>query len=514
VRAVTDPRLTAWLAPVAAPAAEPRFHPAFETVRAETAKLDSPAGGPPDWAAVLGAGDVFLRQVGKDLVVATSLAVALAHREGARGLTTGLTLLTALLGAADTAPSRPRARANALAFFVARSECAWDGRPPERDRALLEALAEPIAALGRCATESLGSDAPSLRGLSDRVQRAKESLPTPAATAAVTPTPEAEPKAVFAAPPPLPPSEPPAARAESIPTQLRKNAAALAEIAGLMRASSPLDADALRVLLVALYLPMTAPPPTSRGVRTALPPPSKLTLDTIERLAADGAPDAIAKEILAALERNRLALDLHVHLSRALDRAGDAATEAKRVHAHELRGLHERLPTLVTLEFSDGTPFAAPATREMFEALAKRTVAESVIAPSASPLETARELARDGRVAEALALASRARTEAPSARARFEATLALAGLAEQARALPLAEELHAALLRELDERQVEAWEPELAASALAAHLRLVRGTPGKESLAKTLFGRLAVVDPTAALAFAHPAHATPQRPVR
>lgn len=526
---MSDARLTIWLAPIATPATEPRFHPAYESVRIETAKLDSPSAGPPDWAAVLASGDLFLREVGKDLVVATSLAIALGHREGARGLSTGLELVTALLRAPGASPPRPRARANALAFLATRGESLWDARPPERERAVLEALSLSLAALGSCASETLGSDAPSFRGLSERAQRARESLPVEPALPPPPPplvaTPETN--AVFAAPPPvlpppaptppappLPSSDALAPRPESIPTLLRKHAASILETAAQMRTGSPLDPDALRVLLVALYLPISAPPPTSRGARTALAPPPKLTLDAIERLSENGAPDAIGREVLGALERNRLALDLHVHLARALDRAGDAGAQARRVHRHELTGLHARLPTLATLEFSDGTPLAAPATRELLDALVRGPEVAPAEGSTLSPLQTARDLARDGRLTEALALATRARTEAPSGRARFEATLGLAAIAEEARALPLAEELHAALLRELDDRRVDAWDPELAAMALVAHLRFARGAAGKEALAKALFGRLAVVDPTAALAFATPAHATPAKTIR
>jgi type VI secretion system protein VasJ len=518
VRAVSDARLALWLAPVATPHAEPRFHPTYETVRSETAKLDSPAAGPPDWAAVLSAGDVFLREVGKDLVVATSLAIALGHREGTRGLATGLDLVGALARAKETAPARPRARANALAFLVARGESLLDGRPPERDRAALDALSRSIEAALASASDALGADAPSFRPLVDRVQRARASLPSEVAPAPAPPPPE--PRAVFEPPPP-PPTPPPlsssetvATRPDSIPTQLRKSAAALLETALLMRAASPLDADALRVLLVALYLPMSASPPTTRGARTSLPPPPKLALDSIERSATDAAPDALVRDILSALERNRLALDLHLHLARALDRAGERGAAAKSVHAHELRGLVTRLPSLSSLEFSDGSPFATPPTREMFDELARGPA--PALADAASPplRETARELARDGRLPDALALASRARNEAPSGRARFEATLVLASIAEEARALPLAEELHASLLRELEERRIDAWDPDLAASALVAHLRFVRGAPGKEALAKALFGRLAVVDPTLALTFATTAHATPAKTVR
>ncbi len=511
-----SPRLSAWLGAVASPAAEPRFHPAYEAVRAETAKLDSPAAGPPDWAAVVASSDVFLREVGKDLVVATSLAVALGHREGASGLGTGIDLVLALLRAPDTTPTRARARANALAFLVTRGESVWDSRPAERERAVLDALLSSISALDACASETLGGEAPSFRGLSERARRAKESLPSE--TPPPPPVAVEAPAADFAAPPPplapAAPIEPIAPRAESIPTQLRKHAAALLDTAAQMRAPSPLDADALRVWLVSLYLPISSPPPTARGARTALPPPPKLALDAIERLSADAPPESVVREVLGAIERNRLALDLHLHLSRALERAGEAAAEARRVHRHELLGLHARLPTLASLEFSDGTPLAGPATRELLDGLVRAPDLAQEDAESASPLRAARELARDGRFTEALGLASRARSEAPSGRARFEATLGLAAIAEEARALPLAEELHAALLRELDDGRVDAWEPELAASALAAHLRFVRARPGQEALAKTLFGRLAVVDPTAALSFANPVHATVAKTAR
>lgn len=507
-------RVDAWLGPIASPSLEPRFHPTYETIRSETAKLDSPTSSPPDWAAVAASGDLFLRDVGKDLVVATSLAVALGYREGARGLTAGIDLVTGLLRTPDAAPPRARARANALAFLSARVEALWDGRPPERERAALDSLSRSIASLDACATEMLGNDAPSFRGLSDRVARALAALPGAVAPAAPPPPAAEEPPAVFAPPPPLPSSEPLVPRAESLPTLVRKHAAALLETAAQMRATAPLDADALRVLLVSLYLPITAPPPTSRGARTSLPPPPKLAIETIERLSEAAPPEAVVREVLGALERNRLALDLHLQLARALERAGEPGADARRVHRHELTGLHARLPILASLEFSDGTPLAAPATREMLDGLLAPTKPPAAPEPTESPMAAARALAREGRLTEALSLAGRVRNGASSGRRRFDATLGLAAIAEEARAFPLAEELHAALLREVDDRKIDAWDPELAAAALVAHLRFVRAVPGKEALAKSLFGRLAVLDPAVALGFATPPHATAAKTVR
>src|SRR5262249_23183681 len=148
---------------------------------------------------------------------------------------------------------------------------------------------------------------------------------------------------VFVQPPPMPSptvattSEALPDRAEQVPAFVRRTATQLIAAAALGRSASPLDADAIRMMLVALYLPITAAPETTRERRTALPAPPKLALETLKRQQATASAETLVRDALGALERSRFTLDLHVVLGGALDRAG--AVRAASAHRHEIVGL-------------------------------------------------------------------------------------------------------------------------------------------------------------------------------
>ena len=490
----TDARLARWTAPLTTPSAEPCAHPAFDAIRNELAKLESPTAGHPDWSEVVRVGDSFLTEVGRDLVVGAALASALAHREGLSGIALGARLVTQLVSDASVAPPRPRARANALATFLARAELAFD-ESKDRPRAALEAIEIAATELGAAAS-ALGDDAPSTRALMDRARAALAALPAPIAA---TPAP------IFAPPPPVVPMASPSTeslpdRADQVPAFVRRVCAQLVPAASLLRGPSPVGADAIRLTLVALYLPITSAPDTTQGARTALPTPPKLMLETLAKQQASA--ETLVQGALAALERHRFALDLHAILARALDRTSPAAAA---VHRHEVRGLCARLPELLDREFSDGSRFASADTRALFASWETTTVTTCEL--EEDPLAEMKSLAREGRIAEALAVGTRVRRHATSGRARFEATLAMALVAEDARSLALATELHAELLTEIDRHALDTWDPTLVVAAIRASVRV--GTDPRAA-----FARVARIDARAAFEISSSLHATPGKTVR
>lgn len=490
----TDARFVRWTAPLATPSTEPRAHLAFDGIRNELAKLESPTAGSPDWSEIVRLGDVFLGEVGRDLVVGSALAAALSHREGLRGLTLGARLVAHLVSDASVTPPRPRARANAVATFLARAELAFD-ESKDRSRAALDALELAVTELA-AATSTLGDDGPSTRGLMDRVRAALAALPAPVASS---------PAPIFAPPPPVVPTASPSSeslpdRADQVPAFVRRVSAQLVPAASLLRGLSPIGAEAIRLTLVALYLPITSAPETTQGARTSLPSPPKLVLETLGKPHASA--ETLVQGTLAALERHRFALDLHAILARALDRASPAAAA---VHRHEVRGLCARLPELLDREFSDGTRFASADTRSLFASWEATTTTSPQ--QEEDPLSALKTLAREGRVADALAMGTQLRQRATSGRARFEVTLAMALVAEDARSLPLATELHAELLADIDRHALDTWDPTLVVAAIRAAVRV-----GSDP--RAAFARLARIDARAAFEISSSLHATPGKTVR
>ncbi len=504
-----DARLARWTAPLAASSAEPRAHPSFEAIREETTKLDAAALAGPDWELVVRHGDEFLSSVGRDLLVGAALAAGLAHREGVAGATLGARVLSALLADATTLPPRPRARANALALFLSRAELALESSK-DRSRAGLEVLRGAVDEL-EVAAATLGAEAPSLRVLREQTARILASLPAPAAEPPPPPLPTSAP--VFVMPPPAPAPVPGVLealpdRAEQVPAFLRRTSGTLLGAAALLRAASSTDAEALRLGLVALYLPVSQVPEATQGARTALAAPPKLVLESVAKAAATAPALQAVREALSAIEKHRFALDFHVHLARALGRA--EAREAAALHRREIDALLARLPTLAERQFSDGTPFASSEARAWLEP-ASRSLDPAASVPVDDPWDEVRALAREGRAADALARGAALAETGPSARDRFALRTRLAALAEELLALPLAAELYAALADDAARRGLDEWDPALVAPVLVGLLRIA---PAGDATRGPAFARLARVSPSAALAVCTRSHATPAKPGR
>ncbi|MFO0684442.1 MAG: TssA family type VI secretion system protein [Sandaracinus sp.] len=507
--ATSDPRLARWTDARPPAGLELRAHPSFELVREETAKLEATTGAGPDWALVLRHGDELLSKVGRDVVVGAALASALAHREGVAGTALGARLLAALLADASALPTRARARANAMALFLGRAELVL-ASAKEADRGRLVALGDALDAL-ESAAASLESEAPSMHALKDAAARLLAALPAPAPEVIPPPPPLPPSTPVFVLPPPAAPALPPSPlealpdRAEQVPSFLRRTSSALIAAAALVRGPTPLDAEALRLTLVGLYLPVAAAPEIAREGRTALAPPPRLVLDAAQKAASAAPPEQASREVIGALEKHRFALDLHLFLSRALGRAG--AASAAELHRREMEGLVARLPALLERSFSDGSPFASPELRTWLAPPSPAASDESPPAPADRWDEVA-QLARTARAREALTLGSSLASAAPSARDRFALRTRLARVAEDASATPLAAELYAALAADAERLGLDEWEPALVAPVLAGLLRTApAGAPGRAAA----FARLARVSPAAAFEVSAQPSATPAK---
>lgn len=198
--------------PGARTGADPRYDERYEALKAEVGKLDSPSGSPVDWATVEASSTFVLESMSKDLLAAAYLGAARLRARGVEGCADGLELLDGLLErfGDEVFPSRGRARANAISWFVefaAREVAALGATPVDpgaatRARTATQALADRAAA-------RLGDEAPSVANLRDSLGRV---VTGDGAAAAPAPTPvEARPPeaaAVPALPAPTAPESP------------------------------------------------------------------------------------------------------------------------------------------------------------------------------------------------------------------------------------------------------------------------------------------------------------------
>lgn len=515
--------LEAWLGPVSieAPSGiDPRDIPAYEALRDEIAKLESPTLGACRWEKVeLDASRVLAQS--KDLASAAYLACALSERRGIEGLLLGTVLLGELLQKyQELHPSRPRARANALAFFLERAEQqAGCVKPRASDRSGLAELALAIGTLRTAITDRLGVDGPSAHRFADAVQRLTISLPPeersnpPRATTGDETLSNPPPSDGLRAEDPSPRPDTslrPASLPESpanpakVPQFLGQIGIALCASSQLVRGSNPLEPEGMRLFLAGLYLPVTQLPTVLRDRRMGLKGPPEALRSELERWSRDGEPRRLLEMAFRELEKHRFWLDLHRALHDALGALGPSAADARTIHEHELRALMGRLPGLSELEFSDGKPCAGADTRQWIDSWSRVPTASAALLMDSdeSTLDNARAQLRAGKTKDALSTAQGAVRHATDARARFVARLELAALALEGKVKGIGTAIAGELVRDALARDLADWDPALVARAYALYLRAVAEdpTPGAQlpfSRAE-IHGRLSVLDPVAA----------------
>lgn len=227
---------------------------------------------------------------------------------------------------------------------------------------------------------------------------------------------------------------------------------------------------------IATWLLAERLPPVTDGQRTAIPVPrDKTRLETLAANEKWGELLAAAEELAAT---SVFWLDPHRFAALALDRLGPSFSEAKRALEREVAHFVARLPGIVNLQFSDGSPFADAACVAWLEGLAatsggggssgKHQQLSEEDEELQARYESAKELVAAGKVDEGLELAHALSCRAPNARSRFRARLEVATLATRGNKPMVACGILDALVREADKHQLDEWEPELAAQVYAA----------------------------------------------
>lgn len=518
----------------------------YAEVSAEVAKLNAPSMQDADWNRVWGrviaSGGELLAERSKDFLVAARVAYALTRTENLDGLLKGIGLLLSLMddfwSTMFPKVKRLRARANALGWFIERAAQHLEGHTPiPGDRERLEDLAVALDALAAASREKFGALSPATGPLRELFKRMLiDAGPSQAeldakreADAAARAAKEAarvkEAPRVEAAP--APPTAPDASQVVAITTPtagapappddlsrvgswLSSLGATVSQAGGAVRRASDTAPLAYRMVRNGLYLHLLEAPPADPSGRTRVPAPSPKLRAQIESIARNQLWAPLLEETESALSRARFWLDLHRHSAQALAGLGPAHQPARDEVLRELGLLLRRLPTLQTLRFADGTPFADEATLRWIDdevlASARVLVAPRVVAPvgdTTDPVAEALTLATAGNIAEAIAmLQSRAEgASSGSARARYRVGIGqvflLAGRAS------LAKGVFEALEREVSEHKLAQWEPALAAEVAEGLVRAHRSMGKKNKSAavdvSSLFERVCWLDPSAAL---------------
>ncbi|MCY1042235.1 type VI secretion system protein TssA [Corallococcus sp. bb12-1] len=503
LRARTRP----WLEPISEDkpsGVQAKHDPAYEAVSTEVAKLESPASDAVDWAGVVRGSGQLLQHTTKDLWLASYLAYGMYMTEGLSGALTGMVVLAEVTDqywpTLFPDAKRLRGRANAVTWFVERMGRVLPSvKVTAADSDLLGQLSEAAARLAELSRARFEGQGPAFGPLLEGVMRLRASLqtpePAPAPIAAPSVATPAQPQATPSAPAPtlsMPPPSAELASPEAATDFLRNVGASLVSAAGLVRRANTADPLAYRMLRTGLWLHLSQPPAPGANARTSLPPFPPALRERLERMATHARWAELLEEAESALVQHRFALELQRQVANALAGLGATHAGAREALMLELAALLRRMPGVVDLVASDGTPLTDAATKQWLQTEVVPRAAPATHAanapraprialpplPSETPTlstgvvleEEARVLIEAGKPEEALQRLQSAVNAATTGRARFIARLSLARMCANSGNLLLARTLYELLDEECSARQLDAWDPALAAACLEGFL--------------------------------------------
>lgn len=523
-----DPRAAAapWLdaIPGANPAGEDsQYEPDHEAVYAEISKLEAVTDDPVDWKCVRELSDRLLKNASKHLSLATYFARASFELDGVPGLTVGLAMIAEMCDA-FWEPMHPglrriRRRANAVTWLLEGvCERVAETTLNVGDDTMVAELGIAAERLAAVVRDRFDSEGPAVRPLLDTVTRLKLSVPQPEAPKPEPrsqPQPNAKPTAPAASAVAKPanmamPDAPSGSvgSAEEAVAFLRKQGEAMLAAASVLRTASPANPTAYRLLRTGLFIHLEDPPPATAG-KTQIPPLPAADKERLGLMASNGKWEALLEETESLCRRFRFDLNLHRLSARSLEQLGHAPAAAAL--AAELGNMLARMPDLPTYQAADGSPLADDATLDW---LRTSVLAGPGDGPSpaggGSPaddktnevVKAAQLLKKDGKLDDAIAALQAHIMQSAAGRDRFCARMALADFALASSHNKLGLGIYGALAREIADRNLDQWEPELAARCLTKLVK-ARRAHAKDAKAIAAEGddqwlRLCELDPSLA----------------
>lgn len=499
----------------AAPAGESvRYEAEFEQLSAEIEKLSSVEQTPVDWRVVCELAERLLRDKGKDLLVASYLAIGLLERQGYPGLAAGVDVLAGLCDnfwdGLFPELRRLRARINALEWFAGRLEKVLETRsdPGESDREPLEACVAGLSKLiedpgGRFGQEgpNLGPARRALKGKLDLVPKPPEPEPEPQSETAQQPAAVATPApAQVAPPPPPPPPEPePATTPESVLEQLARFRKQQLEYARVLLEDDDANPRGYLLLREAVWSEQTLADRDRESVG------GDEFLAVQQKDLAEGEYEAVLERCEKLLLEHPLWLDLQMLTAHALEGMGRRYRKAHSAVLAALTFLLNRNPGLAAHKNLKGQAFASDAAQvwlqnEVLVGPAGASAGRG--ADGADVGSEARKLVARGQLGDAMRLMTQRIEMTASRRGRFVLRLDLAQLCIEAGRMELAVPQLEQLEQEVGHFSLEEWEPDLATRVVRSLWQCCSGATPAAALAerqKDIYARLCRLDPAAAV---------------
>ncbi|MFT4907697.1 MAG: type VI secretion system protein VasJ [Oleispira sp.] len=382
-----------------------KYEPSFEALEAELAKQESLSSDTVDWKEVKALATDLLQNTTKDYLVASYLTHALTITEGYTGLLVGVKILesfTENFWQASFPPAkRLRARKTAIEWLVEKTSHYIEISPPTNaDNEVIIELANSVKNLDLSLADKMEAQSPSMAELNRNLKRLKQSaefelkanvekapppvvIPEPAPIAAQEVTNTLLPETP--APTTLQPVEPIAAisapassthnpSSNSVPisnTALANDADAkklykqvqdaLRQLAEFHAEQKTADPKRYRYSRAALWDSLEKLPP-NKDSKTQLPKPAVDKFKKLQELFEQGDFIAVLNQAEKSASKMPYWFDGQRLIANSLAALGGEFTKAAEALTLELKQFLTRLPSIINLCYSDGTPFADEQT--------------------------------------------------------------------------------------------------------------------------------------------------------
>ncbi|WP_395174992.1 TssA family type VI secretion system protein [Roseibium alexandrii] len=517
---LSDPRAEVGKVALANTDAQEEFRdsPEFEELEAEFRKMEIDGPSAVNWKMLNEKTVDVLMENSKDLVLATRLAYGLFLEEDFKGLAIGVKILEDMSKDhwEDMTPPvrRERGRAGAFDWFAEKLGSLIEGKTPEGDQGLaaLQAhdyLLELDTALEQKFTKSQAALGPLIRALrpiaknvrsvleeearkkaeAEAAAKAAEEAKEAGVGAAVSPASEAAsgsaPANAAAAAEPAAGAVEPAQSAAPAPQTASPNPSAVpiavpevavdgdadaaftslfnaaGKVASSSRQHAPQDPRGYLCARFAVWGRITVMPPVNGG-KSSLPPPQKNRIAELQALKGAGNHLGLIQSAEGAFMSSPFWIDAHFMICEAMSALGSDYDAARLLVEGELAGFLKRLPDVLGLSFSDGTPFASGETKAWInESVAAGGGASGGADPLTGAASTAASLAQAGKVVEGLAVLKDYCAGCRAERDWFRGQLKLSELCLQFDVLqPLVAQL-SRLRKTAEDANLAAWEPDL-----------------------------------------------------
>ncbi len=330
-----------------------------------------------DWTKVLKLALKILSEKSKDLKVALYLTDALANTEKLDGFAQGIVLLSDLLENFwdGLFPDRENRRKKMIEGFIEKYAdflSSLDIPPQPVDK--IKALTESIKKIDSFLAEKM-EDAPLFRPLESGVARiplqeekkteSAPSKPVDTSTAAAA----APPHPVERSPVPVEESASDVSSIKEAKKELNRILPSLRKIAGAYLKENQAQGTGYRYNRIAAWLQINQAPLADKK-KTQIPPPDAQTAKALETLYNNQDWENLLTSAESNISRFIYWFDLHRYVSESLGQLGGNYRPAREIVDQMTASFVGRLKGVENMTFSDGTPFADPATKQWLKSIA------------------------------------------------------------------------------------------------------------------------------------------------